>query len=154
MANGVLDDVFNIFDMREKAKARLPKWLFEFVDRGNEDEVALRNNRSAFEEIKFRPRILTDVSKRTQEVELFGKKHPMPIAIAPTGSAGMMWYQGELELARAAKEAGIPLSLSTGSITSMERVAQEVGGTLWFQLYMWADRNMSLELVNRANKSG
>lgn len=154
MANSTLDDAFNIFDLRDKAKSRLPKWLFEFVDRGTEDEVALRNNRSAFERIKLKTHILNDVSKRTQKVTLFGKQHDMPIAIAPTGSAGMMWYQGELELARAAKAAGIPFSLSTGSITSMEKIASDVGGTLWFQLYMWADRNLSLQLVNRARAAG
>jgi isopentenyl diphosphate isomerase/L-lactate dehydrogenase-like FMN-dependent dehydrogenase len=69
--------------------------LFEFVDRGTEDEVALRNNRAAFERIKLRPRTLVDVSRRNQETTLFGKKQNMPIAIAPTGSAGMPWHEGE-----------------------------------------------------------
>jgi isopentenyl diphosphate isomerase/L-lactate dehydrogenase-like FMN-dependent dehydrogenase len=149
-----LEDAHNIFDLREMAKQRLPKWLFEFVDRGTEEEVALHNNREAFERIKFLPRMLVDVSGRKLDTTVFGKEHKMPIGIAPTGSVGMMWYQGELELARAAKAAGIPFSLATGSITSMEEVADKVGGTLWMQLYMWADRRLSHQVVKRAAASG
>ncbi len=149
-----VEDAHNIFDLREMAKARLPKWLFEFVDRGTEDEVALRDNREAFERIKFLPRMLVDVSGRNPETQLFGKTHKMPIGIAPTGAAGMMWYHGELELARAAKDAGVPFSLATGSITSMETIAEKVGGTLWMQLYMWADRRLSHQLVKRAEAAG
>ena len=149
-----VDDAQNIFDLRDMAKARLPTWLFEFVDRGTEDEVALRNNREAFERIQFRPRMLVDVSGRKLDTTVFGKEHKMPIGIAPTGAAGMMWFKGELDLARAAKEAGIPFSLATGSITSMEEIAGEVGGTLWMQLYMWADRKLSHQLVKRASAAG
>ena len=149
-----VEDAQNIFDLREMAKRRLPKWLFEFVDRGTEEEVALRNNREAFERIKLLPRMLVDVSGRKLDTTVFGKEHKMPIGIAPTGAAGMMWYRGELELARAAKAAGIPFSLATGSITSMEKVAGEVGGTLWMQLYMWADRKLSHQVVRRAAAAG
>jgi isopentenyl diphosphate isomerase/L-lactate dehydrogenase-like FMN-dependent dehydrogenase len=151
---GKLEDALNNHDMREMAKARLPKWMFEFVDRGTEDEVALRNNRGAFERIKLKTQVLVDVSQRNQEIELFGKKHGMPMGIAPTGPAGMLWYQGELELARAAKAANIPFTLATGSQTSMEDVAKLVGGTLWFQLYMWSDVRMSHILVERAKNAG
>jgi len=149
-----VEDAQNIFDLRDMAKRRLPKWLFEFVDRGTEDEVALHNNREAFERIQFRPRMLVDVSGRKLDTTLFGKEHKMPIGIAPTGAVGMMWFKGELQLARAAKEAGIPFSLATGSITSMEEIAGEVGGTLWMQLYMWADRRLSHQLVRRASAAG
>ena len=149
-----VEDAHNIFDLRDIAKSRLPKWLFEFVDRGTEEEVALHNNREAFERIKLVPRMLVDVSGRKLDTTVFGKEHKMPIGIAPTGAAGMMWYRGELELARAAKAAGIPFSLATGSITSMEKVAEQVGGTLWMQLYMWADRRLSHEVVKRAAAAG
>jgi len=149
-----VEDAQNIFDLRDMAKRRLPKWLFEFVDRGTEDEVALHNNREAFECIQFRPRMLVDVSGRKLDTTLYGKEHKMPIGIAPTGAAGMMWYKGELELARAARDAGVPFSLATGSITSMEEIAGEVGGTLWMQLYMWADRKLSHQLVRRASAAG
>jgi len=87
-------------------------------------------------------------------VELFGKPQKMPIAIAPTGSAGLTWYEGEIALARAAAAAGIPFTLATGSMTAMEKVASEAGGTLWFQLYMWPDRSLSHRLVERARKAG
>ena len=76
-----VDDAQNIFDLREMAKQRIPKWLFEFVDRGTEEEIALRNNREAFERIKFLPRMLVDVSERSLETTLFGKTHKMPIGI-------------------------------------------------------------------------
>jgi L-lactate dehydrogenase (cytochrome)/(S)-mandelate dehydrogenase len=136
------------------ALSRVPHGLFEFVDRGTEDEVSLRNNRAVFERIRLKPRTLVDVSKRNQEMTLFGKKHKMPIVIAPTGTAGLMWYEGEIALARAAAEAGIPFTLATGSMTAMEKVAEEAGGTLWFQLYMWPDRSLSHKLVERAKAAG
>ena len=150
MSKGSEQEALNNHDLRLMAQKRLPKWLFEFVDRGTEDEVALRNNRAAFERIKLKTQVLIDVSKRSQEITLFGKQHGMPLGIAPTGPAGMLYYKGELELARAAKAANIPFTLATGSQTSMEEVAKVVGGTLWFQLYMWSDVRMSHILVERA----
>jgi L-lactate dehydrogenase (cytochrome)/(S)-mandelate dehydrogenase len=151
---GSVAKAYNIFDLRKMALERVPKGLFEFVDRGTEDEVALRNNRAVFERIRLKPRNLVDVSKRSQEVTLFGKKHKMPIVIAPTGTAGLMWYEGEIALARAAAAAGIPFTLATGSMTAMEKVAEQAGGTLWFQLYMWPDRSLSHKLVERARAAG
>jgi isopentenyl diphosphate isomerase/L-lactate dehydrogenase-like FMN-dependent dehydrogenase len=145
---------YNIADLREMARRRLPKGIFEFVDRGNEDEVALRNNGAAFERIKLKPRVLVGVARRSQEITLFGNPQKMPIAIAPTGSAGLTWHEGEIALARAAREAGIPFTLATGSMTAMERVAGEAGGRLWFQLYMWPDRSLSHKLVERAKAAG
>jgi (S)-mandelate dehydrogenase len=145
---------FNIFDLREIAKRRLPKGLFEFVDRGTEDEVSLANNRAVFERIRFKPRTLVDVSGRNQDTTIFGVKHRMPMVIAPTGVAGLLWHEGEIALARAAKAAGIPFTLATGSMTGMEKVAEQAGGELWFQLYMWPDRKLSHQLVERAKAAG
>ena len=147
-------EAYNIADLREIARRRLPKGLFEFVDRGTEDEVSLRHNRAALEHMRFRPRTLVDVSHRTHETTLFGERQAMPIVIAPTGSAGLTWYEGEIALARAAAAAGIPFTLATGSMTAMERVAAEAGGRLWFQLYMWPDRSLSHQLVDRACAAG
>ena len=147
-------DAYNVSDLREIAKRRLPKGVFEFVDRGTEDEVSHRHNLAFLKEIRFRPRTLVDVSARSQAITLFGKRHEMPIAIAPTGSAGLTWYEGEIALARAAAAAGIPFTLATGSMTAMEKVATEAGGTLWFQLYMWPDRSLSHKLVLRAKAAG
>jgi len=144
-------DAYNIFDLREIARRKLPKGIFEFVDRGTEEEVALHNNRSAYERIQLRARALVDVSRRCQEISLFGNKQKMPIVIAPTGTAGLMWYQGEIELARAAAKAGIPFTLSIGSTTALESVAEHVhGARLWFQIYIWPDRNMTFQLIERA----
>ena len=145
---------YSIFDLRELAKKRVPRGPFEFVDRGTEEEVSLRNNREVFDRIRFKTRTFVDVSKRSQEKEIFGVKHKMPLVIAPTGTAGLMWYEGEIALAKAAHAAGIPFTLATGSMTAMERVADEAGGELWFQLYLWPDRTMSHELVDRAKAAG
>ena len=145
---------YNIADLREMARRRLPKGIFEFVDRGAEDEVSLRNNRTAFERIKLKPRVLVDVSRRSQDITLFGHQQKMPIAIAPTGAAGIMWHEGEIAVARAAAAAGIPFTLATGSMTAMEKVVAQAGGRLWFQLYMYADRSLSHQIAERAKSAG
>jgi isopentenyl diphosphate isomerase/L-lactate dehydrogenase-like FMN-dependent dehydrogenase len=145
---------YDIADLRELARRRLPKGVFEFFDRGNGDEVAVANNRAAFERFKLSPHALVDTSARSQAITLFGKEQQMPVVIAPTGSAGLAWYEGEIALARAAKAAGIPFTLATGSMTALERVAAEAGGNLWFQLYMWPDRSLSHGLMDRAKAAG
>jgi isopentenyl diphosphate isomerase/L-lactate dehydrogenase-like FMN-dependent dehydrogenase len=145
---------YDIADLRELARRRLPKGVFEFMDRGNGDEIAIVNNREAFERIKLVPHALVDTSGRSQEITLFGNLHQMPIAIAPTGSAGLNWFEGEIALARAAAAAGIPFTLATGSMTAMEKVAEQAGGTLWFQIYMGPDRSLSHGLVERAKAAG
>lgn len=144
----------NIADLRESARRRLPRGLFEYVDRGTENEVSVRNNRSAFDAVQFVPRPLIDVAGRTQRTRLFGQELSAPFLIAPTGLAGMLWHEGEVALAQAAAAAGIPFTLSTASITSIEDVAAKAGGTLWFQLYMWSRMEMSYELVARARAAG
>jgi isopentenyl diphosphate isomerase/L-lactate dehydrogenase-like FMN-dependent dehydrogenase len=156
MGDGAQDTLgaYDIADLRELARRRLPKGVFEFMDRGNGDEVALANNREAFERIKLVPHALVDTSRRSQEITLFGNRHKMPIAIAPTGSAGLNWFEGEIALARAAAAAGIPFTLATGSMTAMEKVAEQAGGTLWFQIYMWPDRSLSQGLIERAKAAG
>ena len=88
-----LDKCYNVFDLRDAAKRRLPKAMFEFVDRSTEDEIALRNNRAAFERIRLRHRALVDVSGRSTKTTLFGKEISAPMAIAPTGAAGLCWYK-------------------------------------------------------------
>ncbi len=145
---------YNTSDLREAARRRLPHGLFEFMDRGNDDEIAVRDNRLALETIKFKPRVLIDVSKRSQEISLFGKRQKMPIIVAPTGSTGLAWYEGEIALARAATAHGIPFTLAAGSMTALERVAAEAGGTLWMQFYMWPDRSLSHQLIARARDAG
>jgi isopentenyl diphosphate isomerase/L-lactate dehydrogenase-like FMN-dependent dehydrogenase len=145
---------YDIADLRELARRRLPKGVFEFFDRGNGDEVAITNNRAAFERIKLEPHMLVDTSRRSLATTLFGKPLTMPLVVGPTGSAGLAWHEGELALARASKSAGIPYTLATGSMTSLERVAAEAGGKLWFQVYMWPDRAASHALIERARVAG
>ena len=149
-----LDNCYNIPDLRIEAKKILPKGLFEFIDRATEDEVGLRNNRAAFERIKFRPHVLNDVSGRSTATTLFGKPMAMPYAIAPTGAAGLTWFHGEFELAKAAARMGIPFTLATGANTPMEKISAEAGGRLWFQLYVWNERELSYELIRRADRNG
>ena len=144
----------NIEDLRREAKRRLPKGVFEFFDRGSEDEISLAETRAAFRRIKLRNKVLVDVSNRSPRSELFGKPLAMPLVVAPTGIAGLTWYMGELELARAAQRFGVPFTLATPSITSIETIAQVEGGRNWFQLYMWRDREASYQLVKRARDAG
>jgi isopentenyl diphosphate isomerase/L-lactate dehydrogenase-like FMN-dependent dehydrogenase len=147
-------NAYNIADLRELARRRLPKGIFEAIDRGSEDEVALRNNRQAFERIKLKPRRLVNVSNRSQAITLFGQKQKMPIVVAPTGTTGQMWYQGEIALALAAAAAGIPFTLSNAATSAMEQVVERGGGNPWFQLYMVPDRSMSYRVVERARVAG
>ncbi|HEY4318544.1 MAG TPA: alpha-hydroxy acid oxidase [Herbaspirillum sp.] len=149
-----LDHCYNIADLRAAAQRRLPKGVFEYVDKGTEDQLAVDNNRQTLDRTKLLHRVLADVSDVRTETEIFGQRAAMPLIIAPTGVAGMCWYQGELELAKAAANAGVPFTLATGSNTSMEKVARQAGGTLWFQLYMWREKELSYELVRRAARAG
>lgn len=149
-----LDDCHNIFDLRDAARRRLPKGVFEFVDRATEDHIAVRENRQAFEDIKLLFRALVDVSGRSTQTTLFGKPMGFPLAIAPTGAAGLCWYRGELALAKAAAKANVPLTLSTASMTAMETIADQAGGRLWFQLYVWKRRDLSYQIINRAKAAG
>ena len=145
---------YNIADLREAAQARLPRGVFDYIDKGTEDMVALGNNRRAIEAIKLLNKVVVDISDVRLETQLLGKPAALPLAIAPTGTAGLAWYEGELELAKAAAQAGVPFALATGSSTPMEKLSNEAGGRLWFQLYMWREKQLSDELVRRAARNG
>ncbi len=136
------------------ARRRLTKALFEFIDRGSEDDVALRHNRAALERIKLLPRVLNDTSGRDPAITLFGKPQELPLVIGPTGPAGYAWYRGETALARAAAKAGIPFTLASTSNTAMETILADGGGTQWYQLYVWRDLEASLVAVERARDAG
>jgi isopentenyl diphosphate isomerase/L-lactate dehydrogenase-like FMN-dependent dehydrogenase len=133
--------ILNCADARAIAEQRLPRFLFELVDRGAEDDIALTGNRAAFEAAKLRHRIMIDVSSRDASTTLFGRKLSMPVAIGPTGSAAMLWYKGETALARAAAAAGIPFTVACG-------------GNTWFQLYVWSDPALVEAIVRRADAAG
>lgn len=147
-------EALNIEDLRRMARRRLTKALFEFCDRGSEDEIAMRDNRAALDRIKLLPRVLNDVSARDPGITLFGKRHALPLLIGPTGIAGWVWYRAEIALARAAAAAGIPFVLASTSSTAMEKVQAEGGGTQWFQLYVWRDVEAALVTVRRARDAG
>ena len=150
-----LDRCYNIFDLREVAKSRLPKGIFEYVDKGTEDGISLEENRAAFHRRKLHTHFLNDWSVRDLGTEIFGKRINLPFGIAPTGSAGLMWYQGEVELARAAAAAGIPFTLAMGALTTLEEVTKAVPDSRkWFQLYPWADEAGNYEMVTRARDLG
>ena len=153
MADGNLG-AYNIEDLRRMAQRRLPRGIFEFVDRGTEDEVALCNNRMAFEEIKLKTHVLANVSTRSLETKIFGKTIKMPFGVAPTGTAGLLSYGGEVALAKAAAKAGIPCTVATNAMTPMEEIVGQAGGELWFQLYMWSDKELSLKFVDRVKSVG
>ncbi len=146
-------NALNIDDLRAMARRRLPKGIFEYVDRGTEDEISLRGNRQALDALKLVPSVLVDVSGRTQEADVFGHRQAMPLVIAPTAAAGLMWHDGEVQLARAAAQAGIPFCVSTQSMTTIEKIA-ETGARLWFQLYVWRDRKLTHALMDRARDAG
>ena len=144
----------NIEDLRVLARRRLPRAIFDFFDGGAEDEVTLRENRAAFERVRLLPRVLVDVSKVDTAIELFGKRAALPLAIAPTGGISAGRYGAELILARAAKAVGVPFTMATPSAFTIEKVAEEIGGRLWFQLYAVRDREFRRRLVERAKGAG
>src|SRR3990170_1746925 len=149
-----LEKAVNIEDLRRLAKRRLPRAIFDFFDGGAEDEVTLRENRAAFERVRLLPRVLVDVSRIQTAVDLLGKPSSMPLAIAPTGGISAGRYGAELMVARAAKPAGVPFPMATPSAFAIERVAEEVGGRLWFQLYAVRNREFRDKLVERARGTG
>jgi isopentenyl diphosphate isomerase/L-lactate dehydrogenase-like FMN-dependent dehydrogenase len=147
-------NALNIADLREMSRSRLPRFVFEWLDRGAEDEVALRNNRQAFENIKIQARVLQNVSTRTLETKLFGKTFKMPYGVSPTGTAGLLAFGGEIGVAKAAARAGVPCAIGTNAQTAMEDIIEQAGGDLWFQLYIWSDKEMSRQLVERVKSAG
>jgi isopentenyl diphosphate isomerase/L-lactate dehydrogenase-like FMN-dependent dehydrogenase len=150
-----LAKALTIWDLREIAKRRTPTGPFDYTDGSAESELTLDRARRAFLDLEFRPNILQDVSKVSLECKVLGETFAMPVGIAPTGFARMMHTEGEIAGARAAEKFGIPFSLSTlGTTTIEDVVAASPGGTNWFQLYMWKDRDASMELVRRAHESG
>jgi (S)-mandelate dehydrogenase len=149
-----LDRAVNIEDLRSLAKRRLPRAIFDFFDGGAEDEVTLRENRAAFERVRLLPKVLVNVAEVDTTVGIFNNKANLPLAIAPTGGISAGRAGAELILARAAKAFGVPFTLATPSAFTLERVAEEVGGRLWFQLYAVRNHAFREKLISRAKNSG
>ena len=144
----------NVADYRELARRRIPKVLFDYVDGGAFSESTLRANCDDFQKIQLRQRVLVDVSSVSMKTELLGQEMTMPMVLSPIGMAGMYARRGEVQAARAAKKAGVPMCLSTMSICDLEEVAKGAGGATWFQLYMIKDRGYMRELLQRATELG
>ncbi len=144
----------SVEDLRRVARRRLPAGVFGYIDGGAEDERTLRRNRSAYERIEFRPRVLRDVGQVDPSTTLLGRRLPFPLVLSPTGFGRIACSQGELAVARAAERAGVPFSLSTLGTRSIEEVAAVNAGPKWFQLYVWRDRGLVVELVERARAAG
>jgi len=143
-----------IEDLRRIARRRLPNFTFEYVEGGAEDEIALKRNRDVFERITWVPRTLAGVGTPELSAEILGETCHLPLIIAPTGFNGMLWPQGDLMLARAAADAGIPFTLSTVSNFSLGKMTAEIPKGIWFQLYPFKDPASVEKLVDRAAEAG
>ncbi|NWK98359.1 L-lactate dehydrogenase [Sphingobium lactosutens] len=141
-------------DFREAARRRLPRFLFDYVDGGAFGEETLAANRADLADIKLRQRVLRDISALSLDTTLFGETMAMPLLLAPIGLGGMMRRRGELQVARAARQAGIPYILSTVSVCSVTEVVETVGQPVWFQLYVLKDRGFMRHALERAQALG
>src|SRR5919206_3434064 len=139
-----------IEDLRVLHRQRVPKAFFDYADRGSYAEETLRANREDLQQIKFRQRILVDVSKRDLSTTILGEPSTMPLILAPVGLLGMQHGDGEILACRAAQAAGIPFTQSTMSICSIEDIAAAVNKPFWFQLYVMKDRGFIKALIERA----
>lgn len=146
--------ITSIADLRELARRRVPRALFDYVDGGSYDEITLRRNREDFEAIQLRPRALIDVAAQNLATTILGVPAAMPLALAPAGMGGYIRGDGEILAALAAEAFGIPFCLSTVSICSIEDVREATRAPFWFQLYVMKDRGYTAELVNRAAAAG
>ena len=149
-----LSKAADVGDLRTMAKKRMPAGCFDYIDGAAQDEVTAVNNVSSFKNYYFRPRVLRDVAAISTTTTLLGGQIPFPVMIAPTGFDRIAHSQGELAVARAAKRAGIPYSLSTMGTRSIEEVAEVNDGRKWFQVYVWRDKPLLKEMLERAAASG
>ncbi|MFN4003894.1 MAG: L-lactate dehydrogenase [Hylemonella sp.] len=147
--------ITNIEDLRVLAHKRVPRMFYDYADSGSWTESTYRANERDFQKIKLRQRVAVNMEGRTTRTTLVGQEVAMPVAIAPVGLTGMQHADGEILAARAAKKFGIPFTLSTMSICSIEDVAEGTGGhPFWFQLYMMKDRAFMERLIGRAKDAG
>ena len=139
-----------IEDLRRVAQRKVPRMFYDYADSGSWTESTYRANSSDFQDIKFRQRVLVDIEGRSLATKMIGEEVKMPLAIAPTGFTGMQHADGEILAARAAEKFGVPFSLSTMSICSIEDVAENTSAPFWFQLYVMRDREFMENLIKRA----
>ncbi|WP_027834166.1 alpha-hydroxy acid oxidase [Maritalea myrionectae] len=144
------DKITTIGDLKKLAKRRVPRMFFDYADSGALTEDTYRANERDFEQIKLRQRVAVNIANRSTATKMIGQDVAMPLAIAPTGSAGLQHADGEMLAAQACAEFGVPYTLSTLSICSLEDVAAASSRPIWFQLYVMKDRGFSKRLIARA----
>ena len=149
-----VEQALTIADLKERARRRVPKMFFDYADSGAWTESTYRANEDDFHKVKLRQRVLVDMSDRSLESEMIGEKVSMPVALAPTGLTGMQHADGEMLAAQAAEEFGIPFTLSTMSICSIEDVRSVTTKPFWFQLYVMQDKDFVHNLIDRAKAAG
>ncbi|MGU3492936.1 L-lactate dehydrogenase [Xanthobacteraceae bacterium A53D] len=144
----------SIEDLRRLARRRVPRMFYDYVDAGSWTETTYRANADDLARIRLRQRVGISLAGRTHAARLLGEPVTMPLALAPTGLAGMQWADGEIHAARAAERFGVPFTLSTVSVCSIEDIAEHTARPFWFQLYMMRDRGFMERLVARAREAG
>jgi len=145
-----LENILTIQEFKELAKRRVPKMFFDYADSGSWTETTYRENESDFQKIALRQRVAVNMEGRSLKTEMVGQAVSMPVALAPTGLTGMQIADGEIKAAKAAEKFGVPFTLSTMSICSIEDVARETSSPFWFQLYVMRDRAFIERLIDRA----
>ncbi|MES2185846.1 MAG: alpha-hydroxy acid oxidase [Pseudomonadota bacterium] len=148
-----LKEVFALEDFQALARGKLPRQLYSYISNGADDEVSMRRNRAAFDDFAFVPRLLEGVAGRSQRTEIFGIPYESPFGIAPVGLAALWCYRGDIVLAQAAQQAGIPAVMSGASLIPLEDVAAAAPGT-WFQAYIPGDATRVEALVQRIARAG
>jgi L-lactate dehydrogenase (cytochrome) len=146
--------IASIDDLRQRARRRLPRAIFDFIDGGAQDEITLRRNREDFRRIALIPRALTDVSQRDLSVSVLGQTYSSPLILAPTGLPGVVWPDGAMQAALAADAAGVGFCLSTMATSSIEEIARASRRPVWFQLYVMRDRELAKSMMQRAKAAG
>jgi (S)-mandelate dehydrogenase len=144
----------NVLDYRERARRRLARIAFDYLEGGAEDEVAMRRNRAALEDIEFYPRVLAGVGTADLRRTFMGREYPLPLVVGPVGFCSLFWPEGETAVARASARLGIPYVAGTLATTAMEEIPHFEGMERWFQLYAFEDEARTSELIARAQESG
>ena len=152
--NAALDRLVNVHDWESAAVAKLTHEAREYMQAGAADEITLRRNHEAFDEVHLHPRVLVDVSHIDTSIELLGTTHPMPVLVAPTGYHRLFHERGEYETVAGAAAAGVTCILSTMSTVPVEKLTEASDATLWFQLYTQMDRAQTSQLIRRAEDAG
>src|SRR5579871_1006003 len=148
-----ITETATIAQLRTRARARLPRAVFDFLDGAADDELTLGWNSTDFDCLEWRPRVLVDVSKRDASTDILGARARLPLIVAPTGLAALAWARADVLLAQAAHAAGVPFTISTSSSVRMEDIRKAAPeARLWFQVYLYKDRDLVRSLIARARQ--